>query len=94
MVAENLTPPGIRSLEYPASIESLYRLHYPGPQIFASVWNRITVLRSRSLVSTLIELKQLHFLTLLQLIWRTHSFITDLQFRTMKSANGDISAFR
>jgi hypothetical protein len=30
--AENLAPTGIRSLDRPASSESLYRLRYPGPQ--------------------------------------------------------------
>jgi hypothetical protein len=30
--AENLAPTGIRYLDRPARSESLYRLHYPGPQ--------------------------------------------------------------
>jgi len=30
--AENLAPTGIRSPDRPAPIESLYRLHYPGPR--------------------------------------------------------------
>jgi hypothetical protein len=32
--AENLAPTGIRSLDRFARIESLYRLSYPGPQIW------------------------------------------------------------
>jgi len=31
-VAENLTPTGIGSPDRPARGESLYQLHYPGPQ--------------------------------------------------------------
>ena len=31
IVAENLAPTGIRSLDRPARSESLYRLRYPGP---------------------------------------------------------------
>jgi hypothetical protein len=66
----------------------------PAHKFIAYAGNRTPVLRSRSLTSIPTELSQFHQLTLLQLIWRTPNFITDLQSRTTKSANRDICAFR
>ena len=45
--AENLVPTGIRSLDRPASSESLYRLSYPGPYLKVKPEVKYTVVAVR-----------------------------------------------